>query len=107
MIKLDDKLLGQLGLGPLPANLKNSTLRALYKTLETLVGLRLAAAMTDAQTREFAALVERKDDNAAMDWLEANLPEYKQIVIAELDPLTAELGKAAGWLVQLIDLDRP
>jgi hypothetical protein len=80
MIKLDDDLLQALGLGALPPEEKRKLLAHIYETLEMRVGMKLAEQMSDAQLAEFERFIEVNDEPGALAWLEANFPNYKDVV---------------------------
>ena len=99
MLKIDNSLLQELGLGSLPDAEKNSLLRHIYETLEMRVGMRLADQMTNQQLDEFEQYFEAKDDAGAFKWLETNFPNYKEIVQEEFDKLKAEVGQSAPQIL--------
>lgn len=99
MLKLDDNLLQQIGLGTLPPDEKKSMLKHIYETLEMRVGVRLAEQMTDAQLDEFEKFVQAQDDNGAFHWLETNFPNYKDVVAEEFEKLKAEVSQVAPQIV--------
>lgn len=108
MFKLDNNLLEELGLGSLPPQEKNMMLRHIYETLELRVGMKLAEQMSNQQLDEFEQLMPRQDDSSemksqkekqALNWLETNFPNYKQVVAAELDNLKAEVKRSAPDIV--------
>ncbi|HWB39030.1 MAG TPA: DUF5663 domain-containing protein [Candidatus Saccharimonadales bacterium] len=99
MLKIDNNLLVELGLGNLPEAEKNSFLRHIYETLEMRVGIRLADQMTNQQLDEFEQYFEAKDDAGAFKWLETNFPNYKDIVQQEFDKLKSEVGQAAPQIL--------
>ena len=99
MLKIDNNLLIELGLGGLPDAEKNSLLKHIYETLEMRVGMRLADQMTNQQLDEFEQYFEAKDDAGAFKWLESNFPNYKDIVQEEFDKLKAEVGQSAPQIL--------
>lgn len=99
MLKIDDNLLQELGLGTLPAEEKRSLLTHIYETLEMRVGMRLADQMTNEQLDEFETYFEAKDDAGAFKWLETNFPNYKEIVNEEFEKLKAEVGQSAPQIL--------
>lgn len=99
MLKIDNSLLIEIGLGGLPENEKNSFLKHVYETLEMRVGVRLADQMTNQQLDEFEQYFEAKDDAGAFKWLEANFPNYKEIVQEEFDKLKAEVAQTAPQIL--------
>ncbi len=99
MLKIDNNLLQEVGLGALPSAEKNSFLKHIYETLEMRVGIRLADQMTNQQLDEFEKYFEAKDDAGAFKWLETNFPNYKEIVQQEFDKLKAEVAQSAPQIL--------
>ncbi|HVV25774.1 MAG TPA: DUF5663 domain-containing protein [Candidatus Saccharimonadales bacterium] len=99
MLKIDNSLLVEVGLGDLPAAEKNSFLKHIYETLEMRVGIRLADQMSNQQLDEFERYFEAKDDAGAFKWLETNFPNYKDIVQQEFDKLKAEVAQSAPQIL--------
>jgi hypothetical protein len=99
MLKIDNSLLTDVGLGGLPDAEKNSFLKHIYETLEMRVGIRLADQMSNQQLDEFEQYFEAKDDAGAFKWLETNFPNYKDIVQEEFDKLKAEVAGAAPQIL--------
>lgn len=91
MIKIDNQLLEELGLGSLPDDEKKALLSHLYEQLEINVGKVLASKMSDEQLNEFEAFVDSNDEEGALKWLESNFPNYKDVVAQELEKLKEEL----------------
>ncbi len=102
MYKLDNNFLKELGLGSLPAAEKNKMLSHIYETLEMRVGVKLASKMSDAQLDEFEAFINRNDQKGALNWLETNFPNYKEVVAEELDKLKKEVKASAPIILQEI-----
>lgn len=99
MIKLNDDLLAELGLGALPPEEKKKLLAHIYETLEMRVGMKLAEQMTDAQLDEFEQFINRNDEAGALRWLETNFPHYKDVVAKEFEGLKIEVKQAAPQIV--------
>lgn len=99
MLKIDNNLLQEIGLGALPAAEKNSFLKHIYETLEMRVGIRLADQMSNQQLDEFERYFEAKDDAGAFKWLETNFPNYKEIVQQEFNKLKAEVAQSAPQIL--------
>lgn len=91
MIKLDDKLLKEIGLADLSPEDKKKMLAHIYETLEMRVGMRLAEQMSDAQLDEFEQFINRNDEAGALHWLETNFPNYKEVVSEEFEKLKLEV----------------
>ena len=99
MIKLDDDLLRELGLDALPPEEKKKMLAHIYETLEMRVGMRLAEQMSDAQLQEFERFIEANDEAGALQWLETNFPNYKDVVAQEFEKLKNEVKAVAPQLL--------
>jgi hypothetical protein len=102
MLKLDNNLLQELGLGALPEDQKRSMLQHIYETLELRVGTNLANQMTDAQLEEFEKFIDGGGDAnqaQALQWLETNLPNYKQVVNEVFEALKVEIKEMAPQLL--------
>ncbi len=99
MIKLDDDLLNELGLGSLSADEKKKMLSHIYETLEMRVGMKLAERMTDAQLDEFEQFINANDEAGALRWLEANFPNYKDVVAEEFEKLRQEIKAIAPQIL--------
>ena len=100
MFKLDDNLLVELGLGSLPPAEKNKMLAHIYETLELRVGTRLASQMSDEQLDEFEEFIDSNNEAGALQWLETNFPNYKDVVAEELDKLKVEIKTQAPAIVE-------
>lgn len=99
MLKIDNTLLVEIGLGSLPDAEKSSFLKHVYETLEMRVGVRLADQMSNDQLDEFERYFEAKDDAGAFKWLETNFPNYKDIVQQEFDKLKGEVAQTAPQIL--------
>jgi hypothetical protein len=102
MLKLDNNLLDELGLGGLPEDQKRAMLQHIYDTLELRVGTNLANQMTDRQLEEFEKFIDDGGDASqaqALQWLEANLPNYKQVVNDVFEDLKAEIKQMAPQIM--------
>lgn len=99
MFKLDDDFLASVGLAALPADDKRKMLAHIYETLELRVGMKLAQNMSDAQLNEFEQLMDANDEAGALKWLETNVPNYKDVVAAELAALKAEITEQAPGIL--------
>lgn len=99
MIKLDDNLLIELGLQALAPDDKKRMLTHIYETLEMRVGMELAKQMSDAQLNEFEQFINRNDEAGALQWLESNFPNYKEVVAAEFEKLKMEIRQVAPQIV--------
>lgn len=90
MLKFDENLFGTERFADLSKTERAELLNQLYKTLELRVGNRLAEELSDAQLTEFGGLT---DDDKRLEWLEAAVPHFQQIVEAEAAALKQDLDR--------------
>ena len=102
MLKIDDNLLHDLGLGDMPVAEKNEMLQHIYATLEMRVGMKLAEQMSDEQLDEFESFIDGNDEEGALKWLEANFPDYKKVVEQQLNQLKEEIKADSADIIQAI-----
>lgn len=76
MFQLDDNFLQSIGVGSLPEDQKKALLQHIYEELELRVGEKLAAGMSEAQMKEFEAVLDR-DEEKIRDWLSEHAPGYE------------------------------
>jgi hypothetical protein len=91
-----------LGLGDLPGPQLFHLARAIYSVLKMRVGAALAREMTDAQLDEFEAFIGAKDDHGAFAWLQANLPDYREVVRRHIEELLPELLRSGPAIRQAL-----
>jgi predicted RNA-binding Zn ribbon-like protein len=99
MIKLDNNLLEELGLGALEYEDKKKMLAHIYETLEMRVGTELAQQMSDDQLIDFEQFIKQNDESGALDWLGVNFPDYPDVVASEFEKLKVEIKQAAPQIV--------
>lgn len=100
MIKLDYALMDELGLGSLGKETKDSLLASMYERLEMNVGTVIAADLSQQQLTEFEELIDSNDQQGALSWLQANYPNYKQVVERELERLKAEVAQSSQQIIE-------
>lgn len=91
MIQLDDDFLASLGLAGMPDDDKKAFLEHIYSELELRVGTELSKALTSLQLRQFEEIMLENNQAKAVQWLETNCPNYKQVVAEELEKLKQEI----------------
>ena len=64
--------------------------------LEKRVGNNLATRMTDEQLDKFEELIDGRDEDAQLSYLEGIVPDYKEVVGIQADALKKELTEAGG-----------
>lgn len=76
MFQLNDDFLQSIGVGSLPEEQKKELLRHIYEELELRVGEKLAAGMSEAQMKEFEAILDR-DEEKIRGWLDEHAVGYE------------------------------
>lgn len=99
MFQLDDTFLQSVGLGDMPDEQKAPFLEHLLEELEMRVGTRLSEGMDDDKLAEFEKLIEGRDEQGALAWLESHRPDYKTVVSEELEKLKQELSANRDKLI--------
>lgn len=103
MLRIDNELLQELGLGDLPMEEKDLLLSQIAEQLELRVGTRLAENMSEEQKEEFDTnYIQQGDEQGAMEWLEKNFPGYPDVVEEELGKLKEELKQQSGTIRDII-----
>jgi hypothetical protein len=98
-MKIDNQLLVELGLGELSDEAKASLLKHLVDELEMNVGTVIASQLNEDQIQEFEKLIDANDQPKALAWLQANYPDYKRVVQAELTKLKDEIKQKAPAII--------
>lgn len=107
MLKIDDSLLKELGLGDLPLEEKDLLVSQIREQLELRVGSRLAEAMSDEQLNDFETnYIQKNDEEGAMKWLGENFPDYPNVVKEELEKLKEELKNQSSAIKDAIHQER-
>lgn len=75
MFKFDNDFLESVGLGGIPDEQKNAFLGYAQDQLETRIGERMSAGMTDAQLDEFEKIID--NDPATIERWKSGLGDYK------------------------------
>jgi hypothetical protein len=91
MIKLDISILDEMGFSDISEADKKQLYGTFVEKLELNVGTILSQQMDDQQLADFMKLVDSGDQEAAKQWLEENMPKYKEVVSEELEKLKKEL----------------
>lgn len=103
MLRIDNDLLKEVGLGDLPMEEKSLLVTQIHEQLELRVGTRLAEKMSEEQKEEFDTnYIQQADEKGAMAWLEKNFPDYPEVVKEELQKLKEELKQQADTIRDVV-----
>lgn len=90
-LRLDAQLLAAAGVPQLPKQARDQIIRRLYESLQFLVGRVLVEEMSEQDLAEFEAFIDASDEEGALEWLERNFPNYRDVVHENLGRLLAVL----------------
>lgn len=97
------QLVDEMGLSGLDTQQREQLIASLGDLMETRVSEVLANRMDDAQFAEFEKLVQAGDPNAVLNYIRMVVPDYDQILRAEMDKIKSEFGAEAAELVASMD----
>lgn len=81
--QVDDQFLSAMGLDGLEGEAKQKALDDILYTLNMRVGERVSEILNEDQLDEFEKLSDDADEAQLAQWLEQNVPTYKQIIEEE------------------------
>ena len=88
-MEFDEKFLREVGLAVMPEDERRAFIEYAQEELEVRIGEEIAKGMSEEKMREF----EDADDEAALEWLKENKPDYKEIVKATVEELKGEISR--------------
>ncbi|MDO4741790.1 MAG: DUF5663 domain-containing protein [Candidatus Saccharibacteria bacterium] len=86
----DESFLEEMGLSEMPEDDKPKFLEYIQSELETRIGKKIAANLTDMQLDQFNLLTEQEEIS---DWLERNCPNYREVVSETIDEMKAAIAQ--------------
>ena len=87
-MEIDEKFLADMGLSAMPEEQKQDFLAYVQEELEIRIGERISRGLTEVQLNEFDMIT---DPNEAAKWLEANRPDYREIVARTISEMKEEI----------------
>lgn len=95
-MEFDEKFLQEMGLSAMPEDEKQRFLDYIQEELEVRIGERISRGLTEVQLNEFDMIT---DQSEAAKWLEANRPDYREIVERTITEMKAEIRANRAKLV--------
>ncbi len=95
-MEFDEKFLQEMGLSAMPEEEKKQFLAYIQEELEVRIGERISQGLTEVQLNEFDMIT---DINEARKWLEANRPDYREIVASTVEEMKAEIRANRNKLI--------
>ena len=96
-MEFDDKFLADMGLSAMPEEQKRDFLAYVQEELEIRIGERISRGLSPAQLNEFDAIT---DPVEAAKWLEANRPDYREIVSRTIAEMKEEIRENRNRLIR-------
>lgn len=88
MIRIDDDFMREVGLDDMPAEEKTAFMQDAEEELEVRIGQKIGGMLTEAQLNEFEMMT---DAVVAAEWLEENVPDYREIAEGIFEEFKAEI----------------
>lgn len=98
-----EQLVAEMGLSELDTEQREQLIASLGDLLETRLSEVLANRMDDAQFAEFEKLANGGDPNAVLNYIRMIVPDYDQLLRAEMDKIKVEFGAEAAELISSMD----
>lgn len=80
----------------LPASEQADFLEQLNVELQERIGIAIFDLLNDEEAETLIALQENGSDKVIADWIQANVPEYSEVVEDEYDLLVGEIAASAA-----------
>ncbi len=87
-MQFDERFLQEMGLSAMPEDQKRQFLAYIQEELEIRIGERISRGLTEVQLNEFDMITDPKE---AAKWLEANRPDYREIVSRTINEMKEEI----------------
>lgn len=88
MIRVDDDFMREVGLDGMPVEEKAAFMQDAEEELEVRIGQKIGEMLTEAQLGEFEVMT---DAVMAAEWLEENVPNYREIAEGIFAEFKAEI----------------
>ena len=98
MKPIDEAFLAEVGLAAMPEQKKQDFLAFVQEELEVRIGERIAKGLPEVKLNEFDMITDREE---ATKWLEANRPDYREIVERTIRELKEEIRANSSKLMSM------
>jgi hypothetical protein len=98
MKPIDEAFLAEVGLAAMPEQKKQDFLAFVQEELEVRIGERIAKGLPEVKLNEFDMITDRDE---AAKWLEANRPDYREIVERTIRELKEEIRANSSKLMNM------
>ena len=87
-MQFDENFLQEMGLSSMPEDQKQAFLDYIQEELEVRIGERISEGLSEVQLNQFDLITDQAE---ATKWLEANRPDYHEIVERTITELKDEI----------------
>ena len=98
MKPIDEAFLAEVGLAAMPEQKKQDFLAFVQEELEVRIGERIAKGLPEVKLNEFDMITDHEE---ATKWLEANRPDYREIVERTIRELKEEIRANSSKLMNM------
>ncbi len=88
-MQFDEQFLSDIGLDDMPEEQKKAFLDYAQEELEVRIGEKISEGMTEEQLNELDAI---EDQELAVQWLDGNRPDYKEVVARVVEDFKNEIA---------------
>jgi len=89
-MEIDERFLGEVGLSAMEEDERRAFLDYVQEELEVRVGEGIMDGLSEEKMKEFEAV---EGDEEVREWLNANRPDYKEIVLTTIRELKDEISR--------------
>lgn len=87
-MQFDEQFLEEMGLTGMPEDQKQDFLDFVQREVEIRIGERISRGLSEVQLNEFDMIT---DQDKAVEWLEKNRPDFREIVNRTIEEVKAEI----------------
>ena len=95
-MQFDEQFLSDIGLDDMPEEQKKAFLDYAQEELEVRIGEKISEGMTEEQLNEFDTI---EDQELAIEWLEKNRPDYKEVVASVVEDFKNEIASNKDQII--------
>lgn len=101
MVQIDDQFLDDLGLSSIPQDQKDLMRADITESLADRIGVKAEQVLSKDKLAELDGVINGARGNQAVidGWLVANLPDYQQIIDAEVAKIKEEISPQVAGIV--------
>ena len=95
-MEFDNNFLQEMGLASMPEDQKQKFLDYAQREVEIRIGERISKGLSEVQLNEFDMIT---DQDKAVEWLERNRPDFREIVSRTIEEIKAEIRANRAKLI--------